>query len=210
MKRVLSLLVFAVALALTAAAQESGKGSVTGRVVDDSGDGIEGARVQATAPTGRTGEAKTDAKGEFRLELDPGEYRLEFEAEGYANTSLRQNVPVTAGRRTKVKHRVEMPAADQGTVVRGSVFTEEGRSLQGAKVVIERVRPDGGAPFERLKLESRSDRMGVFAFRLPKGEARYRITATHDGFDPRSLDVDASGGEILNVAVKLPLTPKPQ
>jgi hypothetical protein len=210
MKRAFSSLVLTVALALSAGAQESGKGSVAGRVVDEGGEGIEGARVQATALTGRTGEATTDAKGAFQLELDPGEYRLEFEAEGYANTSLRQNVLVTAGRRTKVKHRVEMPAAEQGTVVRGSVFTEEGRSLQGAKVVIERVRPDGGAPFERLKLESRSDRMGVFAFRLPKGEARYRITATHDGFDPRSLDVDASGGEILNVAVKLPPTSPPR
>ena len=204
MVRALSLVLLAVACAASVWAQAGAKGTVSGRVVDERGKSIAGAHVRAIAGSGDAVDATTDAKGAFQLELDPGEYRLEFEADGYASTSLREPVRVESGRQTKVRRKIELPAAEQGSVIRGSVFSEDGRSLPGAKVVIERVPGEGGEPVAAFKRESRSDRMGVFSFRVPKGESRYRITASREGFDARSLTVDASGGEILNVALRLP------
>jgi hypothetical protein len=191
----LTLLAFA-AMGNGAAFAEAEKGSVTGRVVDKRGKAIAGARVSATGDEG-TG-ATTDKDGEFRLELEPGAYRLQFEADGYSSATLRDTVTIEAGRTTKLKRRVELPESDTSTVVRGSVFDELGRSIAGAKVVLERIPGADGQAVAPTKMGAASDSMGLFAFRLPAGSARYRLTATHPKFKAATITVDVAGGEILN------------
>ena len=179
-----------------AARAQGQKGTVTGRVVDARGKAIAGARVSASGAA--DAEATTDGKGEFRLELDPGDYRFQFEAEGNATAALREPVTVEAGKQTKLRRRVELTEADQGSVVRGSVFDPAAQSVEGARVRIERIPGADGQPVAPMKMEARSDSMGLFTFRLPKGGGRYRLTATHEKYPSASVTVDVAGGEIVN------------
>ena len=189
---------------MCAYAQGGAKGAVTGRIVDDHGHAIASAHVRAIASEGSGGaDATADAKGVFRLELDPGQYRLQFEADGYTSFSPGDTVAIEAGHETKLKRKVELREADQGSVIRGSVFTSDGRAIPGAKVVLERIASETNTTFAELKLESSSDRMGIFAFHVPKGEGRYRVTASRDGFTSGSQTVDVSGGEITNIVIRL-------
>jgi hypothetical protein len=191
---VCSLVVLTLAVASVASADT--KGSLVGRIVDERGKGIAGARVVANGA--EDAEATTDEKGEFRLELAAGEYRLRFEADGYASSAFVDRVKIVSGKETKLPRKVELPESDQQSVIRGSVFDEVGRSVAGAKVVLERVPGDDGAPVRSMKRETRADSTGMFAFRVPEGEARYRLTATADKRAPATATVDVFGGEIVN------------
>lgn len=193
--RIITALLILATSAMVARAQGE-TGTLTGKVVDAKGRAIAGARVLASGAA--DAEGSTDEKGVFRLSVQPGEYRLQFEADGYSNAALREAVVVTAGRETKLKHRVELPAADEESVVRGSTFKPDGLSLAGVRVVIERIPDDDGAPVSSFRRETRSDSMGVFAIRVPKGEGRYRLTATLDGHQTATAVVNVSGGEIVN------------
>lgn len=193
--QILSSIAILFALTLPAAAGDV-KGTLAGRVVDERGKAIAGARVAIDGDGAH--EATTDAKGEFRIDLDPGSYRLRFEADGYASSTLRDPVTIAAGKETKLKQKVELPAADRRSVVRGSVFDEAGRSVRGAKVVLERVPGEGQESVAPLKMEAKSDSLGMFAFRVPEGEGRYRLTATVEKRAPATVTVDVFGGEIVN------------
>ena len=196
--------VFILATCAMSVLAQGSTGTVTGKVVDAKGKAISGARVLASGTADV--EGTTDAKGVFRLSVQPGEYRLQFEADGYSNATLREPVIVTAGHETKLKRRVELPEADQESVVRGSTFNRDGLSLAGARIVVERIPDDGGAPVPSFRREVRSDSMGLFAVRVPKGEGRYRLTATLERHQPATAVVDVSGGEIVN-APPLKLVP---
>ena len=182
-------------LAASIASAET-KGSLVGRIVDERGKGIAGARVVANGV--EDAEAATNEKGEFRLALAAGEYRLRFEADGYASSALTERVKIVSGKETKLSRKIELPESDQQSVIRGSVFDDIGRSVPGAKVVLERISGDDGAPVTSMKRETRSDSTGMFAFRVPEGEARYRLTATADKRAPATATVDVFGGEIVN------------
>lgn len=200
-----AVLALAAIAAPAVSAQTAAKGTLVGRVVDGHGKSVANARVVASGAADV--EATTDAKGQFRFELDPGEYRLAFEAEGYASASMREPVTVSAGKETKLKKRVELPAADEESVVRGSVFTVEGLSVADAKVTIERVAEEGGKPVSEFKRETVSDSMGLFTFRVPKGGGRFNLTAFHDRYSGATVTIELTGGEILN-APPLKLGPK--
>lgn len=191
-----AVLAAAVLFGQAAASAQGEKGTVTGRVVDAHGKPIAGARVSVVGET--EGGAATDEKGEFRLELEPGEYRLQFEADGHATAAMREPVAVEAGKQTKLKKRVELPEADEGSIVRGSVFDLAGRAVSGAKITIERIAGADGQSVASLEMTSASDEMGLYAFRLPKGGGRFRVTATHGKYAPATVTVDVTGGEIIN------------
>lgn len=195
-----------VCAATAAAAQDASRGTVTGRVVDHHGKAIAGARV--TASGAADAQATTDAKGSFRLELAPGDYQLQFEAEGHATAALREPITVRAGKETKIKRRVELPEADETSTVRGSVFSAEGLAVVDARVSIDRVADVAGSSVEAFHRETESDSMGLFTFRLPKGGGRYRLTAARDGYGSASVTIELSGGELLN-APPLTLGRKP-
>jgi uncharacterized membrane protein len=197
-----SVIVMALLASLALAAPDGTKGSVTGRIVDERGKAVAGARVHAEAGGGAA-DVTSDEKGGFRIELDAGTYQLTITADGYGEVSLNDSVRVEAGKQTRIKERIALRDLSQPSVVRGSVFSNEGRSLAGAKVVLE---PEGGEGRKR-KLESRTDHMGIFTFRVPKGMGRYVVTASLDGYTPASQTVEVSGGELTNIAIKLAAGP---
>ena len=201
--RIIAVFITVLSLALAGMAQD--KGSITGRIVDEKGKGIEGAMARAINAAGdEAASIAAGPRGEFKLEVAPGAYVLEFEAAGHSSATLRDKLTVVAGKETRVKRKVELPHLDKGSVVRGSVFTSDGRSLPRAKVRLERVPLQAGGSVPAFVLEAVSDRIGMFSFSVPEGEYRYRLTATKDGYTAQSTTVDVAGGETLNVSLKLP------
>ena len=200
--------VFLVVVVLACAAPSRAadeKGTVTGRVVNTHGKAIADANVVATSDGDV--ETKTNVKGEFSIELPPGSYRLRFEADGYASTTLRLPVSVEAGKTTKLDSRVELPEVDDDSVIRGSVFDTVGRTLAGIRVNLERMPGEDGQPVKPLKRDTHSDSNGFFVFHLPAGEGRYKLTATSARHEPATIIVNVAGGEILN-APPLTLSPR--
>lgn len=72
------------------AMEESLAGTVRGRVVDQNGGAVSGARIVARRlGTGLVSETSTDKEGDFSLELTRGEYTLAISADGFAETVVR-------------------------------------------------------------------------------------------------------------------------
>jgi hypothetical protein len=66
-------------------------------------------------------------------------------------------------------------------VVAGTVFREPGFTLPGAEVVLRTTVPPPGVKHAK-SLRVRSDRMGEYAFRVPRGKAEYSVSVKADGF----------------------------
>jgi hypothetical protein len=83
-------------------------------------------------------------------------------------------------------------------VVRGSVFLDSGRTVQGAQVILAAK----AAPNKKLQ-EQTSSPQGEFAFRIPPGPASYLLTATMKGFEPAIKEVEVVGQEQINKSLVL-------
>lgn len=79
------------------------QGSLSGVVTDDSGNPLEGARVQMISvdPIVVGQVVYTDAEGRFSLPAAPRSYQIIVEADGFAEHSV-ENIPVTAEQETTV------------------------------------------------------------------------------------------------------------
>lgn len=88
-------------------------GTLTGRVVDEHGEGLIGATVRIIE-TG--GGQVTDFDGNYSLRLNPGTYTVEIAYVGYATKQIKE-VHITAGKETNLS--VDLAIADNvlGTVV---------------------------------------------------------------------------------------------
>ena len=194
-------------LALAASAQEKDKttGAIKGKV-----------RVERGTPVGvtvilRRGEeevrrVETDRKGEFTIaRVPPGVYGLTFRKPGLAVGSI-ETVEVKAGKTRALGDRLVL-SIDEGSIafLRGSVFTEGGRSVPGARVELSRVISESSVE----KLDARNTgETGEFVFRVPPEAAKYRLTLKADGAEPVSKDVDVDAALVYRVA--LVYKPKPK
>lgn len=194
-------------LALAASAQEKDKttGAVKGKV-----------RVERGTPGGvtvilRRGDeevrrVETDRKGEFTIaRVPPGVYGLTFRKPGLAVGSI-ETVEVKAGKTRALGDRLVL-SIDEGSIafLRGSVFTEGGRSVPGARVELSRVISESSVE----KLDARNTgETGEFVFRVPPEAAKYRLTLKADGAEPVSKDVDVDSALVYRVA--LVYKPKPK
>ena len=88
-------------------------GTLTGRIVDEHGEGLIGATVRIIE-TG--GGQVTDFDGNYSLRLNPGTYTVEIAYVGYATKQIKE-VRITAGKETNLS--VDLAIADNvlGTVV---------------------------------------------------------------------------------------------
>ena len=134
---------------------------------------------------------KSDGKGNFTIEgLEAGLYNLVFDGKGYS-TSILYNVEVKKNKVRDLPDRLIL-AVDQGTLVliRGSVFSQDGRSVTGAEVILEKINSDGST----RKIGSvYTNVSGEFAFRQPEGSAKFRLTAKlKDAETSKELEVDSA------------------
>ncbi len=92
-------------------------------------------------------------------------------------------------------------AAAEYAIVAGTVFREDGRSLQGASVEIT-ARSGGGHP-KFKKQRAVSDARGEFAFRVPPEEATYAVSVQASGYQSQHKEVTVAGIERRDVFFNL-------
>ena len=88
------------------------------------------------------------------------------------------------------------------SLIKGTVFTAEGRSFQGARITVVRTDVDDKRQKKSRKVGA-SDRLGEFAFRLDAGPAKYRLTIEAPGFPKQERDIEISGDERTDLSIVL-------
>ncbi len=175
---------------VVALAQETG--GIKGKIRTSDGDGIGGASVTARQDGKNLKTATADEKGRFVLEnLKPGIYNLVFEKEGYSSGVLFK-VEIQRKKIRNLGDRLILNV-DQGTlvIIRGSVFAENGRSIYGAKVKIEKILDDGST--KEIGDSVYTSQSGEFVFRQPDEKAKFRVTAyLKDASDSKEIEVDGA------------------
>ena len=196
---------FIVLLSVTCLAQEKSTGAIKGRVRVEKGSpgGVAVIVHQAEREITRV---STDRKGEFVVaHLAAGFYSLTFRKSGLAVGSI-ENLEVKTGQTRTLGDRLFL-AIDEGSIafIRGSVFTDEGRSVPGVKVELARIVGENSTQ----KLDSRiTGETGEFVFRVSPDTAKYRVTLKTDGGQSMSKDVEVESAAVYHVALTLKPNPK--
>ena len=129
-----------------------------------------------------------------------------FDAEGYQGGTMTSMQQVEAGRETRVK-TITLSRAKRSSLIRGGVFDTSGAALGGARVKLVRIptaeEEKDHKRISSLSMEKYSNARGEIAFRLPPARARYRLTATLDGYKPDTKIVDVNESESAPVALSL-------
>jgi len=177
---------------------------VTGRVVDESGSPIDGARVvvggSGASATSAGLVAVTDAGGKFALALPAGSYRLSASAPGRGTTQA--PVEVTAG---SSPPPVEIKLIRAEASLEGLIRDDGGRPLARARLAVwpaDAVDPSSpGSPGGSPIASGVADVGGHFTIRpLPAGDARLEI---HHPDYPTSIQ-PVTAGKYANLTVPFP------
>jgi carboxypeptidase family protein len=183
---------------LAAEAQDKNTGTIKGKVRVEKGSAA-GVAVILRQNDQDVRRVETDRKGEFTMPRVPaGMYGLTFRKAGLAVGSM-ENVEVRAGKTRSLTDHLFL-AVDEGAIafIRGSVFSEAGRSVPGVRIELSRVVSDTAVN----KLDSRiTGETGEFVFRVPPESAKYRVTLKADGADPVSKDVEVNEALVYRVAL---------
>lgn len=175
-------------------------GGVKGKITNQKGSGLADVAITARKNGQDVKTVKSDAKGNFELAgLESGTYNIVFEKSGYSS-AIKYDVKVNAGEVRNLGGNLYL-TVDAGSVVilNGSVFNQDGRSLTGAKVQIERVNSDGSTKKVATVYTSVS---GEWTVRQPPGTAKYRVTASFKGVSgSKEMSVDSAG--IYRLAIQL-------
>ena len=93
-------------------------------------------------------------------------------------------------------------AQSKFSLIKGTVFTADGRPVGGAKVTIVRTDVDPKLQ-KKTRKESSSDSQGEFAFRMDAGPAKFHLTVEISGFPKQEKDVEVGGDERTDISVIL-------
>jgi len=179
-------------------AQDKGTGSIKGKVRVEKGS-PSGVAVSLQQGDQEISRATTDKRGDFVISrVNPGTYSLKFRKAGLSIGTV-DDVSVKAGQTRTLGDHLYL-TVDEGSIVfiRGSVFTEEGRSVPGVRVDLARVVDADSIK----KLDSRvTGETGEFVFRLPPDVGKYRLTLKADGTEPATKDVEVDNAAVYRVAL---------
>lgn len=190
-------------LAVTAVvAQDKNKttGSIKGKIRVEKGtpEGVIVVLRQGEKEISRTAAGR---KGDFVIaRIPPGIYGVSFRKPGLTVGSI-DDIDVRAGKTRSLPDRLIL-SVDDGSIafIKGSVFTEEGRSVPGVRIELGRVYGDGSVK----KLDARiTNETGQFVFRLPPDLATYRLSLKADRAQPASQDVEVDGAAVYRRALTL-------
>ncbi len=197
-KSLLALMILFV-ISLACLAQDKTTGAIKGKVSVEKGS-PSGVEVIVRQGEREVTRATTDKKGEFIIaRLPSGVYAVSFHKPGLATGSI-DDLEVRAGK-TRSLHDLRL-AVDEGSItfIRGSVFTEAGRSVAGVRVDLAKVL-DGDST---KRLDSRvTGETGEFVFRLPPDTAKYRVTLKANGAETVSKDVEVDSPAVYRIALTL-------
>jgi len=191
-------------LSLACLAQDKGTATIKGKVRVEQGSpsGVAVILLQGDTEVMR---AATDKRGDFVVaHIAPGVYSVTFRKPGLAVGSI-PDLDLKAGK-TRVLHDLVL-GIDDGSIafLRGSVFTESGRSVPGVRVELARIVAENSLQ----KIDARvTGETGEFVFRLSPETAKYRVTAKAEGAQVVSKDVEIDSAAVYRVALTLKPVPK--
>jgi Carboxypeptidase regulatory-like domain len=188
------------------AAQKTG--TLKGKIENEKGKPIAGAEIRATRSRDRSvKDTKTDQAGNYSLELEPDDYTVSFDAEGYQGGTLVEMQQVEEGQATTIKTIRLEKVRHRTSLVRGAVFDLNGVSLPGVQLKLVRVATDEEEKehkhFHSVSLTYITNNHGEFAFRVPSERARYRVTATASGYKTQTKQIDVQESESAPLAFSL-------
>ena len=185
------------ACAVLGAAQNKTTAAIKGKVAVERGSAA-GVAVILLQGDKEISRATTDKHGDFVISrIEPGTYSVKFRRPGLAVGTI-DDVLLKAGQTRTFKDL--LMRIDEGSLVfiRGSVFTEDGRSVPGVRVDLSRIGGDNSIQ----KLDSRvTGDTGEFVFRLPPDVAKYRVTLKADDAEAVSKDVEVESPAVYRVAL---------
>ncbi|MBK9167077.1 MAG: TonB-dependent receptor [Bryobacterales bacterium] len=135
-------------------------GTITGRVIDPTGAAIPGAAVIATnIATNITSRTVSTDTGDYTLQVYPGTYRVQVEADGFKRY-VRDNILMTAASTVRIDLTPELGSVSETVEVQGitqTVQTENAKVTTSVenKVIDELPLVVGGAlrsPFDLVKI----------------------------------------------------------
>ncbi|MDX6446622.1 MAG: Carboxypeptidase regulatory-like domain [Blastocatellia bacterium] len=191
-------------LAVASLAQDKGTATIKGKVRAEQGSpsGVSVILLQGDREVTRVA---TDKRGEFAIaHLAPGSYSVTFRKAGLATGSI-PDLNLKAGQKRVLQDLIL--GIDEGSIafLRGSVFTESGRSVPGVRVELAKIVAENSIQ----KIDSRiTGETGEFVFRLSPEAARYRVTVKAEKAEPVSKDVEIDSAAVYRVALTLKATPK--
>lgn len=192
-------------LSFACVAQDKTTGAIKGKVRVEKGS-PEGVAVILRQGDRDITQGATDKKGDFVVaHVTPGVYSIKFRKPGLAVGTI-DDVEVKPGKTRALGDHLVL-SIDEGSIafIRGSVFTEAGRSVPGVKVDLVKIVGENSTQ----KLDSRvTGETGEFVFRLPPDSAKYRVTLKANGAESVSKDVEVESAAVYRVA--LTLKPNPQ
>ena len=179
-------------------AQDKSTATIKGKVRVERGSPA-GVAVMVLQGDREVARSTSDKKGDFVVTRVPaGTYSIKFRKAGLAVGTI-DDVSVKAGQTRTLGDRLYL-TIDEGSLVfiRGSVFSDGGRSVPGVKVELARIISDNAIQ----KLDSRvTGETGEFVFRLPSDPGKYRLTLKADGTEPSTKDVEVENAAVYRVAL---------
>jgi hypothetical protein len=179
-------------------AQDKTTASIKGKVRVEKGS-PSGVAVMLMQGDNEISQSTTNGKGDFVISrVNPGTYSIKFRKAGLSVGTI-DDVSVKAGQTRTLGDRLYL-TVDEGSIVfiRGSVFTEEGRSVPGVRVDLSSVVGENSIH----KIDSRiTGETGEFVFRLPPDVGKYRLTLKADGTEPATRDVEVENAAVYRVAL---------
>jgi hypothetical protein len=192
-------------LSVACPAQDKTTGALKGKVQVEQGS-ASGVAVILLQGEREVTRASTDKKGEFAItHITPGIYSVRFRKPGLTVGTI-DSLEIKAGKTRTLGDRLVL-SIDDGSIafLRGSVFTESGRSVPGVRVELARIVDENSVQ----KLDARvTGETGEFVFRLPPETAKYRVTVKANGAQLTSKDVEVDGAAVFRVALTLKPLPK--
>jgi len=186
-------------------AQDRTTGAIKGKVHVEKGSPA-GVAVILRQDEREVTRTTTDKKGDFLIShIAPGVYGVKFRKPGLSVGSI-DDIEVKAGKTRALGDRLIL-TVDEGSIafIRGSVFTEEGRSVPGARVELARILDQN--PTQKLDTRITGE-TGEFVFRLPPEAAKYRLTLKANGAEEISKDVEVDGAAVYRVALSIKPAPR--
>ena len=192
-------------LSISCFAQDKSTGVIKGKVRVERGSpsGVAAILIQGDREVSRT---LTDKRGDFTIShVVPGTYSVKFRKAGLSVGTV-DDVTVKAGQTRPLGDRLYL-TIDEGSIafIRGSVFTEDGRSVPGVPVDLVRIISENSTQKKDTRITGET---GEFVFRLPPDAAKYRVTLKADGIEPASKDVEVESAVVYRVALPYKKNPK--
>ena len=198
----------AITIALVVAvsfAQGQSTGGLKGKVRVEKGS-ASGVSVIVRQGEREVTRVTTNNSGDFSVAgLAPGVYGLTFRKPGLSVATI-ETINVKGGKPTSLSDKLYL-TIDEGSIafIKGSVFSDIGRSFPGVRVELARVLEDGSLK----KVDGRvTNDLGQFSFRLTPDPAKYRLTAKADHMVAATKDVEIDAAMVYRVALSLLPAPK--